>query len=332
MDPSTKDPLAHRRDLARRRLFNILRRHTVATARTLEQKISDAGPYNQRIHPHILTTERNCLIQQGRIKRKKQQGLYWFYLADTPVADLKERLAQQAAVAKDLRSISLMIGQALEIAIYKALLKQAELEFLGRFKDLDQHDDSTLYRKEEPPQSLSGLSLEGDQNLDFLVRHRDAGWAALEAKNVREWLYPDRQEIKKLLQKAIALDCIPVLIGRRVPYVTFKIFHPCGVVFHQMYNQLLPSFAREIAEKARDKHLLGYHDIRVGNDPDDRLLKFIGTNLPAVLPDARDRFENYKDLIIEFAHDEMSYEEFSARARRREAGTNEDFDPDDYLT
>ncbi len=44
-----------RLDIARRRLLNILRAHTIALGRTLEQKIADAGPYNQRIDPHVLT-------------------------------------------------------------------------------------------------------------------------------------------------------------------------------------------------------------------------------------------------------------------------------------
>ena len=40
------------------------------------------------------------------------------------------------------------------------------------------------------------------------------------------------------------------------------------------------------ALSARDKNLLAYFDIRLGNQPDGRLTKFIGTNLPMVLPDA----------------------------------------------
>jgi hypothetical protein len=36
---------AEREEIARKRLVAILRTHGVANARTLEQKISDAGPY-----------------------------------------------------------------------------------------------------------------------------------------------------------------------------------------------------------------------------------------------------------------------------------------------
>jgi hypothetical protein len=70
----------------------------------------------------------------------------------------------------------------------------------------------------------------------------------------------------------------------------------------------------------------GLHDIRTGNAPDARLLKFIGQNLLAVAGDARSRFEEYKDLLAAFVADDTAYEEFAARVRRRERGLNEDSD------
>jgi hypothetical protein len=78
--------------------------------------------------------------------------------------------------------------------------------------------------------------------------------------------------------------------------------------------------------------LLGYHDIRVGNDPDKRLLRFVHENLPKVLPGARQRFDEYKDLLFGYSAGAMGYAEFAARVRRRSQGLYEDADeaPDDY--
>ena len=136
------------------------------------------------------------------------------HLSHTPVAIVRKRLAEQLPVFRALQhgDTGSRVGQCLEIAIYRALLSQNTLEYLGSFTDLDNHTDSRLYSKEEPPQSLSGKRLAGDQRLDFLVRHPEVGWAGIEAKNVREWLYPDRTEVADLLRKAVALDCVPVLI------------------------------------------------------------------------------------------------------------------------
>ena len=218
------------------------------------------------------------------------------------------------------------VGQCLEIAIYTALRTQSTLEYLGGFPNLDEHDDSRLYSKEEPPQSLSGKRLDNRQRLDFIIWHPDAGWGWHRSKERREWLYPDREEVTELLSKSIALDCVPVLIVRRIPFVTFKVLSTCGLVFHQTYTQLLPEADRELAEKAKDKRLLGYHDIRVGNRPDNRLLKFVAITLPQVLPQARDRFDEYKDLLGDFADGTIRYEEFAARVRRRSQGVHEDDD------
>jgi hypothetical protein len=95
---------------------------------------------------------------------------------------------------------------------------------------------------------------------------------------------------------------------------------------HQTYNQLLPATASSLADQARHKDALGFHDIRVGNDPDARMQKFIGENLPKVLPDARQNFDRYKDLLLSYGSLEIDYTEFAARSRRRSEGTNEDFD------
>jgi hypothetical protein len=176
-----------------------------------------------------------------------------------------------------------------------------------------------------PPESVITID-RNTQRLDFLVRHSTAGWGAVEVKNIREWLYPDRPEIRALLRKAIAFDAVPVLIARRVPYVTFLLLRRCGVVIHQTYNQCFPDSGRELGEKAAHKRLLGFHDIRFGNQPDARLTKFIHINLPDVLPRARDHFDEFKDLLSDYASGVMPYEEFAARVRRRSQGVNEDFD------
>jgi hypothetical protein len=70
-----------------------------------------------------------------------------------------------------------------------------------------------------------------------------------------------------------------------------EICDPCGIVIHQTFNQLYPESATAIAERARNKRFLGYHDIRLGNQPDPRLITFLHTNLPKVVERARERFD-----------------------------------------
>jgi hypothetical protein len=307
----------------------VLARHGIATARTLEQKISDAGPTNQRIDPHVLTEVRNSMVRSGELVRENFHNAPWFRLGNADPGFIKKRFDEIGPVYHAFVNGKLAgrIGQALEIATYRALT-DAQLEFFGRFKNLEAHDDGSMYEKEEPSQHVGRLSLSGDQRLDFLVRHPDTsvGMMGLECKNVREWLYPDRDEVTEVLQKCLAINAVPVLIGRRIPFVTFKLLSACGVICHQTYNQLVPSSEAKLAEKVRDKNILGYHDIRLGNAPDARMTKFIGANLIPLGHEAREKFDKNRDLLEAFAGGDHLYPEFSARLRRRISGLNEDHD------
>ena len=317
--------------MAARRIQRILTRHGIATARTLEQKISDAGPFGQRMEPHILTLARNGLRDAGALLERSGHGERWYYLSESDPDFVEERYDIQGTVYRGVTDgkITPRLGQTLEIAVYRALNDQPHV-YLGRFKGLDTSKETRkkVYKKEEPPNYLGNLRIGGNRQLDFLFQHAESGWAGIEVKNVREWLYPDRAEIRDLISKAVALDCVPVLIARRFPYVTFKVLNMCGVVVHQTYNQRFHVVDHAPAAQAKDKNLLGYHDIRVGDAPDDRLVKFITVNLPAVLPAARERFEEFKDLLEAFGDESMGYQEFAGRARRRNAGEDEDADWD----
>jgi hypothetical protein len=307
---------AEREQIARKRLRNILRKQVVASARTLEQKISDSGPNNQRVDPHIITTVRNLMIAAGEIKQPMLGGIRWYHLTDTEPATVKKKLDELIDLHNQTqrRQLGVILGQALEIAAFRALQTQTNLEYFGHFPDLDTHDDSTLYRKVEPPSFLSGRQISGE--LDFLVDHQQAGYAGLELKNVREWFYPDRSEVRDLLLKCCTLNVVPVLIARRIHYSTFSILNPCGVIIHQTFNQLYPNSAKDLADKVKDKTLLGYHDVRVGNNPDGRLIRFIHKNLPEVLPKARQDFDTFKDLLLDFANGEQ-LQSFVTRVRTR---------------
>lgn len=319
-----------RLDIARTRIPKILGSHGIAVMRTLEHKIADAGPYNQRINPHLISEARNQLIEEGVVVRSMRDGAPWFQLNDTPNDYVKERYEEQAPVFREVgnQSFSRRVGQSLEICVQNALDAQDSLEYFGRFTDLDAHDDSSLYSKEEPPSHIGSRALPNNQKLDFLVRSKEGPglWAGVEIKNVRHWLYPHQEEILELLRKCTTLDIVPVLIARRIPYVTGFLLRRCGVITWETLRQRYPSTAGDLASRARHKRLLGYSDITLGTEPDGPLKNFIGNNLPSVLPEQRSAFDEYKDLLSAFGNEEISYEEFAARVRRRHKGTREDYD------
>jgi hypothetical protein len=315
-------------EIARMRIPRIVGKHQLATMRTLEMKISDAGPFDQRIDPHILTEARNELVAEGILMshRVGPSRPPWFYLGNTVFATLADRFNLLHGIQTEYSENDFLqrTGQALEIAVYRALQTAGHVYF-GGFPTLGQHDDGQLYKKQEPPNHIGANAIPGDRLVDFLVQHGGL-WAAIECKNIREWIYSDRPEIKQLIDKALHLDAVPVLIARRIHPSTFLLFNKCGLIIHQVYNQRLANHDADLASRAADKNLLGYFDIRVGNAADARLTKFIAVNLPLVLPAARTKFDDYKDLLTAYCQEGMSYEEFAARVRRRFDGTNEDGD------
>lgn len=315
--------------------MRLLARHAIAPLRTIEQKIADAGPYNQRIDPHLITEAKKELLAAGAILQKLVNNVPWFYLPSTPKETLEARTTELALIHAALAQTSFgkRAGQTLEIAVYRSLLDQERLRPFGHFSNLDVHPDDQLYIKTQPPSRIGRNSIE-PSSLDFIVFLPDDGMAGIEVKNIRQWIYPNRSEVKDLLWKSYELELVPVLIARRIHYSTFSALNHCGLLIHQTYNQRYPASDEELANRAKHKDLLGYHDIRTGNTPDDRLNKFLHEHLPRLMPEAKDRFNDYKDLIGAYVSGEMDYQEFAGRAKRRlrgepEGGFPEDTYPDD---
>ena len=309
-----------------RRIQNILRQRHIATMRILEQKISDAGPSSQRVEPHVLSSARKMLEEDGVLVRVDRATGRWYRLTSTPESVWMRRLAKIEPILKRMQDGAnhRAVGQTLEIAVYRALLaERSGLLVLGGFVGLDGLDPQGP-RKVEPPSMINGNSLSGGKSLDFILVHSEAGAVGIEVKNTREWLYPRAAEIREFLHKCCELDAVPVMICRRYAYATYSVLYRCGVLLHENYNQLMPESLRDLVKKARDKDLLGYHDIRVSDEPDSRLRNFVGQSLPRLLPEARNRFSKYKNLVCRFASESVTYEEFVGRSKRRELNLDED--------
>lgn len=317
-----------RETIARTRILNILQKQGAANLRTLEHKIADAGPYNQRVQPHIITSAKQALLRHGDLAITDYERSQWFHLANADPNRIRARLAELQPIWSRFTNgaTAARTGQALEIAVWRAL-REAGIDVYGGFDDLTAHDDSKLYHKVEL-QSFNGATL-GKHALDFIVRV-GGHHCGIEVKNTRPWFYAHDPDLRELIRKALTLQVQPVLIARRIQYVTFRVLGACGLIMHETYNQRMATADAELADLARHKDLLGYHDIRTGNSADSRLTHFFAKNLPAILDEARSKVIRYRDLLWAFGAEKMSYEEFSARVRRREQGQKEDNDwPED---
>jgi len=138
-------------------------------------KDCDAGPTPQRVDPHLLTHSRTQLQQEGRIlTRIGLQNREWHYLPETDPAVVEQRFQelQELHARTEARSFTMRMGQTAEIAVIKAL-QQSKSNFIGHFTDLELHDDSTMYMKNDPD-FVSGIHIRGGR-LDYILFHPEAG-------------------------------------------------------------------------------------------------------------------------------------------------------------
>lgn len=264
------------------------------------------------------------MLREGLLSISELDRSQWFHLANENPETIAARLAELQPIWTQFTDGATVArtGQALEIAVFRAL-REARIDVYGGFGDLEAHDDSKLYSKTEL-QSFNGATL-GKHALDFIVRVGNHH-CGIEVKNTRPWFYAHEPMLRDLIRKALTFKVQPVLIARRIQYVTFRVLGTCGLILHETYNQRMAQSDAELADRVRHKDLLGYHDIRTGNHADPRLIKFFAVSLPSILEEAASRVERYHDLLWAFATREMQYDEFAARVRRREQGQKEDND------
>lgn len=109
-DRVRRNPLAQskagleRLSLGMRRILSVLEREEAAAVRTLEMKISDAGPTPQRVEPHILGVAGQELVHRGSVKihRYPESGTHnWYAPARLPQAAVDKKVGQLLPVYKE---------------------------------------------------------------------------------------------------------------------------------------------------------------------------------------------------------------------------------------
>lgn len=165
----------------------------------------------------------------------------------------------------------------------------------------------------DPPLVVSGRRI-AKGPLDY-VAFPSGRCVGIEAKNYRTWLYPRSNEVRELLWKCADIDAIPVLVARRLPFITIRLLQLGGCLVHENYNQLYPSSDAALATQVRDKNLLGYHDVRAGSTPDLRMQRFFTELLPSLAPAAYPRFALLRDAHHAYGSGVISYSQWVKRIR-----------------
>ncbi len=254
----------------------------------LEAKICEAGPGDKRPNPVSVSEALRSLAQKNliHILPKKSPQETSFY------APISTNIASPGFQ-------SLYTTRRFLYLQHKGLTERNE--FCSDV--LEEIVDSAIVSSGCSPRFLSrypSQNLPKARPLDFVVTIDGTTWGG-EIKNVREWLYPDDPLIWLAISKCIELDVVPLLVTRKLPYVTFLFFGKIGMVGFQTHFQFFhpttaPELARVIAVDG-----MGYKDIRCSLAPPPQLMNFFSRTLPKIGSDFQARFTAHKDLLKNYA-------------------------------
>lgn len=231
------------RELATEAIVKLLAAEGAATQPEMEAKISDAAlpGMSHKPNPHHLTAGRRRLLEAGvidsaRLRTRGGQVVTTYFLADPSKKALRSAGRKRLLLARfhGWSAPSTEWGpkplpQALERVIHASLIRAAPHGY--HLLNPDGGEVSRIFG-----QPVAGGAVD---NAAFYTPVVDGVPGAtvlvvIEAKNVRQWIYPQTQELYQLLDKCARLQLLkpdqkilPVLVCRRQHYQT-------GVMAKQM--------------------------------------------------------------------------------------------------
>lgn len=315
-------------DIARRRILRILRTRRLASPHQLETKIAEAGPPHMRANPHHIHNALISLRKDGLVHLAHEVETTKLYAPrdwDPTSTTDSERLTRIETGYKAYLDVQREDrGRSLERIIQKAIEESSQF----------------LWYNEpgRPPPSgttVSGILLTGSGNLDHYLSYKgpQAFLVGIDDKSIRDWIYPERDEIRHLLRKCLAYNMLPVLVARKVHFTTRNLFHHLGALAFETHFQFFdPQYEERLAD-VRHKDGVGFADIRCPEHPPPHLVNMFSNTLVNLLPSFWQTFSNNAQLIREYTEEEIDYHGLLVGLELAEEFEEEDQEyegPDDY--
>lgn len=263
--------------LARNRVRSILRLLTVATLRTLEAKISGAGPNYMRISARAISKAIRALLMFGEIRvvaapeaelenfpGAKKSSAKVYALSSASDSEIEQKLPK---VISDLAAFENVIqnhpnnpGKLAEEIVRSALSQTPGIELGPDWGNVTQHNGTRLSHAADGLVFVTGSPIIG----------------LIEIKNVREWLYPRDIQPWQLIQNAYRIDAVPIFIARRIHQPTLRFaLNPVGGIGIETLRQFMPTDTKAELAGARDKAGLGYSDLDFTEEPPPHLVRYL---------------------------------------------------------
>lgn len=257
--------------IGKRRVKYILKDRLYANHRQLESKISEAGPDHQRVDPHLLSVAIRDLAQNGEIlEHSGPLGTRFFTLPSFDLAhpdDLNRKTLIDGIYARfqELARKQALCGDALETVVRESFSAAGGYLEIGS--------------KKKPVLNFGNLQLPGE--LDSIQLCADPGMLVIvEAKNIREWIYPNKEELWSLINKALVLvsadlPVLPVFVSRKIPYYARVTMKEVGVLGFEIHKQYFDPSVQADVDRFRNKDLLGFHDVTASVSASDPLTRYL---------------------------------------------------------
>jgi hypothetical protein len=315
--------------IGRRRILSILARHRVSYSKHLEIKISEAGPRNMRVEP--------ALLNQAFRQLKKEKALPILQVGQFEVVGAPDfgRPGDKAKLGKfnrlhelflDCSQISHLCGWQLEHFIYEAALNHSAKQYmiLGAGPT---YVDGQLFKHPHSEQNFyMGRQSYGGAGLDLFFQYNHQSEiipVGVEAKNVRDWIYPASVEVWRMIARACTLECLPVMAARKISYITtagfFSQFGILGFQTHfQYFNPAVRAFSKYNFKDVVAKDGLGFADIKITDKLPQHFKHFFNDILPKEIKPYYDKFMSNRDLLMKYAIEyKMAEDIYSASDRMR---------------
>lgn len=253
--------------IAWRRILSVVGKNIACTERQLQMKISEAGPYNQRIEPLIITDVLSLMLHDGAIMRDyftaNSQPQKIYFLPHVDLSLLEKRKEALTGYYNTYYSISgnrLFCGNVLEHMMNQAVLATNLFIVFGNL--FEDNLSNGMLEIASPSLNVYNGNHTKDP-IDLILTHkRTLIGVGVEVKNKREWKYGSDKEIWHFIHKCCELKITPIFVARKIPVITKFFFQKAGILGMETQFQYIHPCKEPILKDIITKDKLAYADIK----------------------------------------------------------------------
>lgn len=322
--------------IADKRIRSILEKRRISYSSYFDIKISEAGPNYMRAEPHIIHNALKTMVMQGEVNR---------YTPKTPLinapalyvpVDFKGAADHSRArnfiewrnLFVESSGQSKYCGFVLEKMVFDSILATDHYHILGSapsYNDqgyLDKGKGSELLTY----QGNDVYKADAGSGFDLFAIHKATDTPiGIEAKNLREWIYPASVEVWRAIARGCTLNCLPVIIARKISFIArvgfFAEFGMLGFETNFQYfdHNIQRDTNYKFKEKVVDKNRLGFADIKLikpNATKPSHLVNFFDETLNNYAEEYFEKFQRHKALLKKYAIDYQMAEPTLSQGRR----------------